>query len=39
VTPGADHEAVLVSIQHLLRERFGIDHATIQIETAACTGP
>ena len=36
VAPGADHQAVLASIRHVLRERFGIDHATIQIETAAC---
>ena len=36
---GADHQLVLASIQTVLRERFGIDHATIQIETAACTDP
>lgn len=39
VSPGADHQLVLASIQTVLRERFGIDHATIQIETAACTDP
>lgn len=39
VSPGADHQAVLASIQEVLRERFGIDHATIQIETAGCTDP
>ncbi len=39
VPPGADHQLVLASIQTVLRERFGIDHATIQIETAACTDP
>ena len=37
VAPGADHQAVLSAIRTVLRERFGIDHATIQIETAACT--
>jgi cobalt-zinc-cadmium efflux system protein len=37
VAPGADHQLVLASIQTVLRERFGIDHATIQIETVACT--
>jgi cobalt-zinc-cadmium efflux system protein len=39
VAPGADHQAVLASIQHVLRARFGIEHATIQIETAACPDP
>jgi cobalt-zinc-cadmium efflux system protein len=39
VAPGADHQAVLASIQHVLRARFGIEHATIQIETAACADP
>jgi cobalt-zinc-cadmium efflux system protein len=36
VTPGADHEQALAAIRTVLEERFGIDHATIQIETAAC---
>jgi cobalt-zinc-cadmium efflux system protein len=36
VSPEADHEAVLSAIQEVLRERFGIEHATIQIETARC---
>jgi cobalt-zinc-cadmium efflux system protein len=39
VASGADHQAVLASIQHVLRERFGIEHATIQIETVACADP
>jgi cobalt-zinc-cadmium efflux system protein len=39
VSPGADHQAVLQIIRQVLRERFGISHATIQIETAACTDP
>jgi cobalt-zinc-cadmium efflux system protein len=39
VAPGADHQRALAAIQTVLRERFGIDHATIQIETAACTDP
>ncbi|HYZ25911.1 MAG TPA: cation diffusion facilitator family transporter [Geminicoccaceae bacterium] len=37
VAPGADHQAVLAVIREVLRERFGITHATIQIETAGCT--
>jgi cobalt-zinc-cadmium efflux system protein len=32
--PGADGHAVLVGLQRLLRRRFGIDHATLQIEPA-----
>ena len=39
VSPGADHQAALASIRGVLRERFGIDHATIQIESAGCTDP
>jgi cobalt-zinc-cadmium efflux system protein len=39
VSPGADHQAVLRAIREVLRERFGITHATIQIETAECTDP
>jgi cobalt-zinc-cadmium efflux system protein len=39
VAPGADHQRALASIQTVLRERFGIDHATIQIETVVCTDP
>ena len=37
VAPGADHQAVLRVIREVLRERFGIEHATVQIETAECT--
>jgi cobalt-zinc-cadmium efflux system protein len=37
VSPGADHQAVLRVIRQVLRERFGLTHATIQIETAGCT--
>jgi cobalt-zinc-cadmium efflux system protein len=37
VSPGADHQAALATIRAVLRERFGITHATIQIETAECT--
>lgn len=33
---GADADAVLASMQHVLRERFRITHATIQIEGGAC---
>jgi cobalt-zinc-cadmium efflux system protein len=39
VAPGADHQAVLRTIRTVLHERFGITHATIQIETAGCTDP
>jgi cobalt-zinc-cadmium efflux system protein len=37
VAPGADHQAALSTIRMILRERYGIDHATIQVETAGCT--
>ncbi|HYH17418.1 MAG TPA: cation diffusion facilitator family transporter [Azospirillum sp.] len=36
VTPGADHDAVLTALRTALRQRFGIDHATVQIETGEC---
>jgi cobalt-zinc-cadmium efflux system protein len=36
VTPGADHQQALAAIQGILHDRFGIGHATIQIETVAC---
>jgi cobalt-zinc-cadmium efflux system protein len=36
VSEGANHAAVLREAQHLLNERFGITHATIQIETEPC---
>lgn len=36
VTPGADHDAVLAALRTALRQRFGIDHATVQIETGEC---
>ena len=39
VAPGTDHQAVLRTIRTVLHERFGISHATIQIETAGCTDP
>jgi cobalt-zinc-cadmium efflux system protein len=39
VSPGADHQVVLRAIRKVLRERFGITHATIQIETTECTDP
>ncbi len=37
VAPGADHQAALSAIRTILHERFGITHATIQVETAGCT--
>ncbi len=36
VAPGADHQQALAAIRGVLRDRFGIAHATIQIETTAC---
>jgi cobalt-zinc-cadmium efflux system protein len=36
VQPGSDHGAVLRAINELLNNRFGISHATIQIETGEC---
>ncbi|MEC9482588.1 MAG: cation diffusion facilitator family transporter [Halomonas sp.] len=36
VDDGADHESVLRRASALLRERFGISHATLQIESESC---
>jgi cobalt-zinc-cadmium efflux system protein len=36
VQPGSDHGVVLRAINDLLNGRFGISHATIQIETGEC---
>jgi cobalt-zinc-cadmium efflux system protein len=36
VAPGANHHQALAAIRRVLHDRFGIAHATIQIETAAC---
>jgi cobalt-zinc-cadmium efflux system protein len=36
VEPSADHQAMLAAIRAHIRERVGIEHATIQIETAGC---
>ncbi len=33
VAGGPDHDEVLVQAQRVLRDRFGIDHATLQLET------
>jgi cobalt-zinc-cadmium efflux system protein len=33
---GADREQVLLEIQTVLRRRFGVEHATVQIELADC---
>jgi cobalt-zinc-cadmium efflux system protein len=33
---GADREQVLVEIQSVLRQRFGVEHATVQIELTDC---
>jgi cobalt-zinc-cadmium efflux system protein len=36
VREGADHHAVLLAIGRFLEDRFGIGHATVQIEAAGC---
>lgn len=38
IDAGADPDAVVAGAQRVLRERFGIAHATIQIEAGPCTG-
>jgi cobalt-zinc-cadmium efflux system protein len=35
---GADANATLISIQHVLREHFHIAHATVQLESSTCAG-
>ena len=37
VSPGADHQAALSAIRTILHDRFGITHATIQVENSGCT--
>jgi cobalt-zinc-cadmium efflux system protein len=39
VAPGVDQQAALSAIQRALAERFGIEHATVQIETAEECAP
>jgi cobalt-zinc-cadmium efflux system protein len=36
IAQGTDHDAALHRLKHLLAERFGLSHATIQIERATC---
>jgi cobalt-zinc-cadmium efflux system protein len=36
---GADRERVLIEIQAVLRQRFGVQHATVQIEHTDCENP
>lgn len=36
IEPGQSHPLVLARLQALLRERFGVDHVTLQIEDACC---
>ena len=36
IADGADHDAVLRRLQAALSERFGLNHATIQIERGPC---
>ncbi|MGN6518276.1 MAG: cation diffusion facilitator family transporter [Dokdonella sp.] len=38
VEPGADTDRAIGTAQRLLRERFGIVHATVQVESADCAG-
>jgi len=33
VTERADHQQVLVNLHHMLKDRFNIDHVTLQVET------
>jgi cobalt-zinc-cadmium efflux system protein len=35
---GADRHAALTAVMQRLHERFGVDHATVQIEEGACAG-
>jgi cobalt-zinc-cadmium efflux system protein len=32
-------DAIVGQVQSLLRDRFGIDHATLQVECASCANP
>jgi cobalt-zinc-cadmium efflux system protein len=36
VSPATDHQATLAAVQSHIRDRVGIDHATVQVETAGC---
>lgn len=36
IRQGADHDTVLRAIRHVLRDRFGIGHGTVQIENSSC---
>jgi cobalt-zinc-cadmium efflux system protein len=36
VRRGSDHAATLAAVKRVLRERFGLAHATIQIEWEEC---
>jgi cobalt-zinc-cadmium efflux system protein len=37
LAPAADHAVALAAIKLRLKERFGIAHSTVQIESAECT--
>ncbi|HLO77634.1 MAG TPA: cation diffusion facilitator family transporter [Magnetospirillum sp.] len=39
ITPAADHDGVLHGLQAALAARFGLAHATIQVERAYCPNP
>jgi cobalt-zinc-cadmium efflux system protein len=36
ITPEAEHDAALHALQGVLHDRFGIEHATIQVERVGC---
>ena len=36
VDPGTNHHAALLAIQEFLEQRYGVGHATIQIEPKVC---
>ncbi len=38
IEPGNDPDDAIAAIQRLLRERFGIIHATVQLEISGCAG-
>lgn len=39
ITDGTDHDAALHALQEVLAERYGLGHATIQVERADCPNP
>jgi cobalt-zinc-cadmium efflux system protein len=39
INEGADGEAALGQVTNILRQRFGVEHATVQIEEGECPAP